>query len=409
MNHFRKKVGRGRPLILLISSVAVLALLSSSSSISFATSSLNGLTSPFWLEFGHDSRNSNSVPWTPGPQPKLNFSLGMNGTGFTLATGKMLFTSEGKLWGSPTNEILAINMTTGKIVWALKLSSTAFKAPFLTASNASLLYFGTLGALGACASCGIFAVDELTGAIRWSTTLASSKPSFSDNMIFAVGKNSHLYAFNAITGNVLWQSGISVKNESNGGPVAIADGRVFAVSSYSSSTVYTLNETTGKSVWNATLLGRAVGYPIVRDQSVFVGTASGMVYAFGEISGKQSWTYRVTYSAYLQAASNGVLLVTTPSQKNALLYALNDSNGALLWSYGPNVFADYGVSIGGTEALSLTMDHKLRAFNLTTGALVWSATLPTVTLGIGARVILTLPHIVIPVRDSILVYNVPKK
>jgi outer membrane protein assembly factor BamB len=383
-------------------SILVVALFCSpvvfATSVSMSSDS-NGLTSPYWLAIGHDSRNSNAVPWTPATLPKLLKTDSMNGTGFTLAIGKVVYTSVSPYWGGTSNSILSLNLTTDKVIWERNFSSS-LSVIYLTASGDGMLFVATQET-GACTNCRIFALGQATGNIRWSTTVAYSKPQFADGRVFAVGPTGDLYSFNATTGSTLWTY-CCVTNESYGGPVAVGDDRVIATSSSGAgSTVYSINETTGSLIWSTNVAGAVSGYPVLRDQKVFLGTSLGKVYGLNETGGSVAWNYTTNYNTYVEAAENGTVITTSNSLSNTTLFALNDTTGKLMWKYGPNIFPDYGVSIAGSQVIVLASNGVLRSFTLTKGRHLWTRTLPGALLTEQSRVVLSIGRIIVPTRDAL--------
>ncbi len=138
--------------------------------------------------------------------------------------------------------------------------------------------------------------------------------------------------------------------------------------------LWALNETTGKVLWHQALRQGGVG--IAYDNgSVFTVDAGGLVTAFNAQTGVSRWSYQISdpnsweYEGAPVAGSG--IVYTTGAGDGVSLYAIDESNGRLLWSQ--QMFAGNG----GSPALSgdsifTTYPSEYYSFNATTGALNWN-------------------------------------
>ena len=124
-----------------------------------------------------------------------------------------------------------------------------------------------------------------------------------------------------------------------------------------------------KSVWEFNS-GYTIGSSaVVKDNSVFVGDASGYFYSLSLSDGSVNWKYKTQNAIYSTAAIKDNYVVFGSADSS--IYCLNAENGNLIWKYKTNaavlgcpIIEDEKVYIGGS-------DRTFRAIELETGKLVW--------------------------------------
>lgn len=107
----------------------------------------------------------------------------------------------------------------------------------------------------------------------------------------------------------------------------------------------------------------------VKNNSLFVGDASGKFYSFDVRDGNVNWNYTTSGAIYSTAAveKNYVVFGSTDSS----IYCLNSDNGKLIWEFKTQgavlaspIISNNIIYIGGS-------DKKFRAIGLTSGKLIW--------------------------------------
>ncbi len=108
---------------------------------------------------------------------------------------------------------------------------------------------------------------------------------------------------------------------------------------------------------------------IAKDNSVFVGDASGNFYSLSLSDGSVNWKYKTQNAIYSTAAISNYYIVFGSADSS--IYCLNINQGNLVWEYKTNaavlgcpIIEDEKVYIGGS-------DRTFRAIELKTGKLVW--------------------------------------
>ena len=124
-----------------------------------------------------------------------------------------------------------------------------------------------------------------------------------------------------------------------------------------------------KSVWEFNS-GYTIGSSaIVKDNSVFLGDASGFFYSLSLSDGSVNWKYKTQNAIYSTAAIGNYHIVFGSADSS--IYSLNRNDGNLIWKFktdaailGSPLIKDDKVFIGGS-------DRKFRAVDLDTGKLIW--------------------------------------
>ncbi len=124
-----------------------------------------------------------------------------------------------------------------------------------------------------------------------------------------------------------------------------------------------------KSVWEFNS-GYTIGSSVVvKENSVFVGDASGYFYSLSLIDGSVSWKFKTENAIYSTATVRCNYVVFGSADSS--IYCLNSKDGNLIWKYKTNaavlaspIIEDEIVYIGGSDKI-------FRAIDLENGKLVW--------------------------------------
>ena len=225
-----------------------------------------------------------------------------------------------------------------------------------------------------------------SATLMWSATtngMVYPSPIIADGFVFVASYGGTLYAYDQYTGNLIWSF-------ATGGNVfatpAIANGIVYVASK--NGYVFALNEQNGGIVWEIANdnLTPVTSSPVVADGMVFYGTFESPSAGFSEVLAVNAMTGSIVWkqdlsSTYVEggaAINNGKVFIGTGVPNNGVVFALNETTGATVWSYDTGVFT----SISSTPAVSngrvfVGLDSSaFVAINETTGALDWSFSTP---------------------------------
>ena len=314
-------------------------------------------------------------------------------TGFSFAQLIKFYQNNGNFSltrGLMYSAIYAFNQNTGRMVWRQDFHGEAMASPVVVGSN---VYEPTGGGH-------LWAFDGATGAVKFETVLGGFDSMSSPNtwtnpstgqteIITGVSNASNVVAVDASTGNVLWQqpTALSIFNTGmgdNSPAVDQANGMVFqdSVVNFDQTTktanlaVYAMNASTGGVLWSTTLNAGAVppayksGIIMVQNGVVYVGSpVTSQLFALNETTGAIMWTFNYQNAGPAGAGRGGAVLYhgVLWDAAGPTVYAINPTTGAEISSFTPG--GRFGivnpVIVGGTMYLDNSYDW-IQAIPLTT-------------------------------------------
>ena len=165
------------------------------------------------------------------------------------------------------------------------------------------------------------------------------------------------------------------------GPVSyplIADGKVFvtvADSGGSSGTnLYALNQKTGAVLWSQPISGTFFWSNAAYDGGrVFVLNFDGLLRAFGAAGGTPDWSAQLPGQSSFSSppTANGGIVYTGGAGSGGTVYAVNESNGAVLWTQPVQNGDHSSPALSGTDMYVSYACGLVYAFNRVTGHLQW--------------------------------------
>jgi len=187
--------------------------------------------------------------------------------------------------------------------------------------------------------------------LLWSNSSSGgvySSPAIVDGRVFFGSDNGNVYAFDALTGKLLWSNLTSNGDYGASSSPAVSNGNVFIYSNADDS-LYCFNASTGARKWKQGLGSGGYGgsSPLVLNSKVYVGSADGHLYVRNENDGSASWNFAIGASS-----GNGYGVDSAPSVVgdrvyfgggDSKFYAVNITSHALVWSYS---LASYGYPSG---------------------------------------------------------------
>ena len=224
----------------------------------------------------------------------------------------------------------------------------------------------------------VYALDAATGNELWSFATGDvvvSVPTVVDGVVYVGSNDNHLHALDADTGEKLWSydtgSWVQYSPAVSGGKVylgARVDGnnRVVALDAQSGSVVWTAQEPRG---YDAEPAPAAVGNLVYTP-----GDEYGEFHALDAATGRLAWSAPVSsYVASAPTVLDGTVYLTVVNTA----YALDESTGEVIWSYGTERYPaqDFpALVVDGVYYLS--PDQYLHALDATTGDVLWTYEAP---------------------------------
>lgn len=286
--------------------------------------------------------------------------------------------------------------------WSVNLGAAITSSPALATSGAlSLIVMGTGGAnsstSGGCSSVSsppyscpdsIVALNASTGAIVWSTRTSAdapvgSSPTVSDGVVYIADESGNLYALSVSTGAIVWSTALdseilsSPAVDKSAGTVVVGDdaGAVTALSTGAD------GQTAGSKLWSFSAAGEVVASPLITDGSVIVGSTGGVVYSLSESSGAENWTFSTTHNQPVQvaAAINGGGKAVLVGDAGGNVYQLSITGSGSVtaitsMSLGSSIAglaantSDWFVELGNGRAFMFPSDQPYMYWSYTAGA-----------------------------------------
>jgi outer membrane protein assembly factor BamB/N-acetylneuraminic acid mutarotase len=139
----------------------------------------------------------------------------------------------------------------------------------------------------------LYALDGETGSVVWGPvdlegTSWSSGIAYDDGRVFALNFNGVVRAFEAATGQLLWQETMRLQHSFTSPPTA-SRGIVYVGGSGSGGTLFALDAATGRELWAQDVTYGDHSSPALSEDGVFVSYACVRAFKFDRWSGDQVW------------------------------------------------------------------------------------------------------------------------
>ncbi len=233
----------------------------------------------------------------------------------------------------------------------------------------------------------------------------TAAPVVADGRIFVIDSAAHVFAFDAKSGNPLWDRSIApVERDPNwmnawgllgegnkidptkgfGGGVAVDDGKLFVTSGFGE--VVALDVRTGKTLWKQDLAVPIVNAPTANGGRVFVSSYDNHFFALAQSDGRRLWDHQgISESAAILESTSAAVAgeyVMAPYSSGEI-YALRVLNGRPAWN---DMLTHSGVATALSELddiagrpvvdrdIVFVISHSgiMAAISLNTGDRLWS-------------------------------------
>lgn len=264
-----------------------------------------------------------------------------------------------------TNDAVAANASNGSSVWTFAAQNSVPSTPavassnvctgslddniyLLNASTGAVLHSYTTGgwltasatvANGLCYAGSwdhnFYAMYLSDGFIPWVYVTGGpivTTAAVANGIVYVTSQDGYLYALNASNGTLIWQ--FNMGDGSGNGPI-VANGLVFVPTA---SSLLAINAKTGFQEWSLST------FVTHFDEDPALAAANSMLYFCGSgglnavHSGNGSLSWFDSIPCFHLSVANGVLYASADTD---LLYAVDSTNGNILWQY--SVFNIYGI------------------------------------------------------------------
>jgi outer membrane protein assembly factor BamB len=241
--------------------------------------------------------------------------------------------------GSQSGELLALSASSGELRWRKKIGAVSSKP----AVDGGLLYVGTDDGV-------LFCLEAETGAEKWqysSRGPIEQMPLVSGPLVVFANEADQVIAVDALSGAFKWQYKADTPEENTlrGHAGVVADGELF-FSGFANGTIVALRRDTGSVAWLQSIKGDATAFfdvdatPVVLDETVYVTSSSGGVYALDKTSGLVRWRTPL-WDASLATSTGNIGGISTDGTylfvvaADLGIHAL-DLQGNVVWRIGAN-------------------------------------------------------------------------
>ena len=198
--------------------------------------------------------------------------------------------------GSPASRVYALDAVSGTAKWTVSVATDSTAQAYSPVFDRGFVYVclkhETIPTTG-----GVVALDAGTGAIRWSTVFPAPQPYGESGCAFkvavandvAVGTSwdGHVYAMDRLTGELRWSVSQLPGALSDLRPVA-AHGNIIVVGSLSG-IVVALDATSGNELWRATPNLGSTFFGLTIDESAVYSNQSDRILSLDLATGNVNW------------------------------------------------------------------------------------------------------------------------
>ena len=281
-----------------------------------------------------------TVAWSLDVTPVGEKTLDGSGGGVSYASGVVYA-------GTGFGELLAINATSGTVIWRRMFEAAIRSTP---TSDGRTVFVVTRGDVA-------YAVDAKTGALDWVQRGAMSStggleggasPAVSGRQVVMPFSSGQVIAVRSNTGELRWIEGI-------GG---------------------------ARAATSLAFIGDISGDPVIDGNSVYVSNLAGETVKLNLTSGARNWTLGVGASDAVWPVGGSVFLVSDHAQ----LMRVSASNGSVIWSQQlpqfkkpekrDDMIRHYGPVLAGGLMWVAGRDGQLRGFEPEGGQMVASVNIP---------------------------------
>ena len=285
---------------------------------------------------------------------------------------------------SREGDVFALDAATGKQVWHVDISDINKERGFFDDRQPALLAGGPVAGVNkvfiGSENGEVYALDAATGELAWQGSVKGeviAAPALDSGILVVNTASGILKAFNAITGEDMWQVDLDVPPLTLRGISApvVAAGGVLVGTSGGELSVFMLEK--GQPGWSvmvgepsgSTELERVIdvdAQPVVFGDKVYAISSRGNLVAIDIRNGRIQWKRQ--YSSYRQLAISGNTLFLTNLKGH--IYAVDRINGLERWSNlaltnrgvtGPAVVGNY-LAVGDFEGYLHFLDQETGEF-----------------------------------------------
>jgi outer membrane protein assembly factor BamB len=271
-------------------------------------------------------------------------------------------------FGDNYNTIYCYDIYSGTRVWRSQPYGNGLFLGMPTIVNNVLYINGT--------NSGTWAFNAKTGEKIWNNPFSGYPDGSAVNPLWVNGRlytvmPGAVYALNSSNGAVIWSYPTSENIDAN--PV-IAGNLLITAAISSQTKIIAINAETGLKAWDYNINTAISKNPVVYNDLLIFGGSNGKIYALNNSTGSLVWSkdFSVIYNNFGADFTSPVIYknLVIVHNGNSGYYGLNAANGAIVWNY-PISTPNISSPAIGNDVLYFSADHIATALKAATGALVW--------------------------------------
>jgi outer membrane protein assembly factor BamB len=232
--------------------------------------------------------------------------------------------------GCNDDYLYAIDAVSGQMKWRYLTDANVSASP--TVAN-GVVYFGS-------SDNKLYALDAASGQLRWSfatdNMINQSGPALVNGVIYVGSRDGYLYAIDANNGNQKWKfyaGGVSLEQSSP----TVANGLVYIGGWYDIATftkkggLYAVNAVTGQLVWESLANTGISASPTVADGVIYITADDNNIHALSANTGSLIWEKLILPNSASAAVSNKVVYVGGGG--TGYIYAFDAKTGSEKWKF----------------------------------------------------------------------------
>lgn len=242
--------------------------------------------------------------------------------------------SDGIVYVGVSYNLLALNATTGELVWSYSLGRRVFSSPAVAGNRVYVTY-------GLDGDDSLLCLNASNGELIWrfeypdsDLSITFGTPSLANGRVFLEGSGvtkstphyvrSKVYCLNATNGELLWDYTPLGEVDYYRFSPALAYGKIYIASG---GQLVCLDQSSGTPIWSSPQIGITYS-PAVADGKIYIGSKNA-IYCFDAITGAEIWKYTI---------SDGEVYFATPAISDGKLF-VTCTNG-FLYAFGGDILID---------------------------------------------------------------------
>jgi outer membrane protein assembly factor BamB len=222
------------------------------------------------------------------------------------------------IFGSEDHSLYAVSRQQGRLTWSFRTNMRVLSSPAIDEKAA---YIGSDDGF-------LYRVDRSRGTLLWRYRTwgpIRSSPLVCGELVVFGSDDGYLYAVQRESGQLSWRYQIGsrvISSPAKTGNFIVVGAQDGGVRGFTLDGKLKWTHSTPKAIWASAL---------IVDQSVYIGSCDGHLYALGLETGELSWKLQLCRQITSSATHDGDVLYVGGT--DSVFYCLNRDDGAIRWTF----------------------------------------------------------------------------